>query len=96
MTGLAGLGQSFDGNGVMNRFLVGGGGDTFRSAPVGITGSSAKGLRLVARSPLQPLGTRPAIPTEEPSYKPLVPCYTQAVPNFNGPLSQGPADGSGG
>jgi hypothetical protein len=96
LTGLAGLGQSFDGNGVMNRFLVGGGGDTFRSAPVGIVGSSTKGLSLVARSPLHPLGTRPAIPTEEPAYKPLVPCYTQAVPNFNGPLSQGPADGSGG
>jgi phospholipid/cholesterol/gamma-HCH transport system substrate-binding protein len=96
LTGLAGLGQSFDGNGVMNRFLVGGGGNTFRSAPVGIVGSSAKGLPLVARSPLQPLGTRPAIPTEEPAYKPLVPCYTQAVPNFNGPLSSGPADGSGG
>ncbi len=25
-----------------------------------------------------------------------VPCYTQTLPNFNGPLSQGPADGSGG
>ena len=43
LTGLAGLGQTFDGNGAMTRFLVGGGGDTFRSAPVGITGSSAKG-----------------------------------------------------
>jgi hypothetical protein len=26
----------------------------------------------------------------------MVPCYTQAVPNFNGPLSSGPADGAGG
>ena len=31
LTGLAGLGQSFDGNGTMNRFLVGSGGPTFRS-----------------------------------------------------------------
>ncbi len=93
--GLASLGQSFDGNGVMDRFLVGGGGPTFRSAPVGVQGRSAKGLSLVARSPLTPEGTRPAFPAEEPAYKPLVPCYTQAVPNFNGPLSQGPADGSG-
>jgi phospholipid/cholesterol/gamma-HCH transport system substrate-binding protein len=93
--GLASLGQSFDGNGVMDRFLVGGGGPTFRSAPVGVQGSSAKGLSLVARSPLTPEGSRPAFPSEEPAYKPLVPCYTQAVPNFNGPLSQGPADGSG-
>jgi len=94
--GLASLGQSFDGNGVMDRFLVGGGGPTFRSAPVGVEGTRAKGLSLVSRSPLTPEGTRPAFPSEEPAYKPLVPCYTQAVPNFNGPLSQGPADGSGG
>ena len=81
----------------MTRFLVGGGGTTFRSAPVAIIGTSTKGgLSLIARAPLAPEGTRPAFPAEEPPYKPLVPCYTQAVPNFNGPLSQGPADGSGG
>jgi phospholipid/cholesterol/gamma-HCH transport system substrate-binding protein len=96
MAGLAGIGQSFDGNGTMLRFLVGGGGPTFRSAPVGIVGTSGKGLSLVSRSPLTPLGTRPAFPAEEPAYKPLVPCYTQALPNFNGPLASGPADGSGG
>ena len=55
----------------------------------------ASGLKLLARSPLPPQGTRPAFPAEEPPYKPLVPCYTQALPEFNGPLSQGPADGSG-
>jgi phospholipid/cholesterol/gamma-HCH transport system substrate-binding protein len=96
LAGLAGIGQSFDGNGTMSRFLVGGGGPTFRSAPVGIEGSSTRGLSLVSRSPLTPEGTRPAFPAEEPVYQPLVPCYTQKVPNFNGPLSQGPADGSGG
>ena len=96
LTGLAGLGQTFDGNGAMTRFLVGGGGDTFRSAPVGIAGSSVKGQSLIARAPLAPEGTRPAFPAEEPPYKPMVPCYTQAVPNFNGPLSSGPADGAGG
>jgi phospholipid/cholesterol/gamma-HCH transport system substrate-binding protein len=96
LTGLSGLGQTFDGNGAMTRFLVGGGGDTFRSAPVGIAGRKPTGLSLVARAPLAPEGTRPAFPAAEPPYKPLVPCYTQAVPNFNGPLSQGPADGSGG
>jgi phospholipid/cholesterol/gamma-HCH transport system substrate-binding protein len=96
LTGLAGLGQSFDGNGAMTRFLVGGGGTTFRSAQAGIVGSQAKGLSLVARAPLAPQGTHPAFPAQEPPYKPLVPCYTQAVPNFNGPLSSGPADGGGG
>jgi hypothetical protein len=25
----------------------------------------------------------------------MVPCYTQALPQFNGPLASGPADGSG-
>ena len=96
MAGLAGIGQSFEGNGTLSRFLVGGGGPTFRSAPVGIEGTSTKGLSLVSRSPLTPQGTRPAFPAEEPAYEPLVPCYTQALPNFNGPLASGPADGSGG
>ena len=53
-----------------------------------------QGLKLLARSPLPPLGTRPAYPAEEPPYQPLVPCYTQTLPEFNGPLSNGPADGS--
>jgi virulence factor Mce-like protein len=98
LVGLAGNGQSFDGNGIMTHFLVGSGGDTFRSAPVTEVGNSVKGLSLIARTPTAPLGTRPAFPAsgEEPPYKPLVPCYTQTVPNFNGPLSEGPADGSGG
>jgi phospholipid/cholesterol/gamma-HCH transport system substrate-binding protein len=96
LTGLAGSGQNFDGNGVTPSFLVGAGGDTFRTTPVSEVGSVKKGLQLVARTPNPPLGTRPAFPAEEPPYKPLVPCSTQAVPNFNGPLSSGPADGGGG
>jgi phospholipid/cholesterol/gamma-HCH transport system substrate-binding protein len=96
LAGLAGLSQSFDGNGTSAHFLLGGSGQTLRSAPVSIVGTSVKGLRLLAHAPLPPLGTRPAYPSEEPPYKPLVPCYTQPLPNFNGPLSSGPADGSGG
>jgi ABC-type transporter Mla subunit MlaD len=95
MTGLAGIGQSFDGNGTMTHFLLGSGGPTIRSQPTGIQGSNLKGLRLLAHASLQPQGTRPAFPATEPPYKPLVPCYTQAVPDFNGPLSQGAADGAG-
>ncbi len=94
LVGLSGLGQSFDGNGPRAKFLVGNSGQTLRSRPTQILGSSIKGLRLLGRSPLQPLGTRPAYPAEEPSYQPLIPCYKQAVPNFNGPLSEGPADGT--
>jgi ABC-type transporter Mla subunit MlaD len=95
LTGLAGIGQSFDGNGTFTHFLLGSGGPTIRSAPASTLGSSAKGLRLLAHASLPPQGTRPAFPASEPAYKPLVPCYTQALPNFNGPLSQGPPDGTG-
>ncbi len=96
LVGLAGIGQSFDGNGPMVKFLIGNSGQTLRSQPTSVLGTNLKGLQLLARSPLTPLGTRPAYPAEEPPYRPLVPCYTQALPNFNGPLSQGPADGSQG
>jgi phospholipid/cholesterol/gamma-HCH transport system substrate-binding protein len=96
LVGLAGIGQNFDGNGPVAKFLVGNSGQTLRSAPVGIVGANVRpGLRLLGRSPLQPLGTRPAFPGTEPGYQPLVPCYTQTLPEFNGPASQGPADGGG-
>jgi ABC-type transporter Mla subunit MlaD len=96
LAGLAGIGQGFDGNGTSTHFLLGGSGQTLRSAPVSILGNKLKGLQLLAHAPLPPLGTRPAYPSEEPPYKPLVPCYTQPLSNFNGPLASGPADGSGG
>jgi phospholipid/cholesterol/gamma-HCH transport system substrate-binding protein len=96
VVGLASLGQGFDGNGEFDKFLAGNGGQTLLSAPVSVLNTKIQGLHLLARAPLPPLGTRPAYPAEEPPYEPLVPCYTQALPNFNGPLSQGPADGSGG
>jgi hypothetical protein len=99
LAGLAGIGQSFDGNGAMTRFLAGNSGTTLRSAPAATLGfklpGGRQGLRLLGRSPLPPLGTRPAYPAQEPAYQPLVPCHTQALPNFNGPLSSGPADGTG-
>jgi len=98
MTGAAGIAQSFDGNGLMNRFMISTGSHTLVSAPasaVGVT-TSGKKLKLLAHTSQPPLGTSPAFPASEPPYKPLVPCYTQAPQNFNGPSSQGPADGSGG
>jgi phospholipid/cholesterol/gamma-HCH transport system substrate-binding protein len=96
LAGLAGIGQNFDGNGLMPRFLLDTGSQTLVSAPVSTAGSSVSGrkLRLLTRASQPPEGTRPAFPATEPPYKPLVPCYTQQVPDFNGPLSQGPADGS--
>jgi phospholipid/cholesterol/gamma-HCH transport system substrate-binding protein len=96
LVGLNSIGQGFDGNGTMAQFLLSSSGQTLRSAPVSILNTKVQGLRLLAHASLPPLGTRPAMPSQEPPYKPLVPCYTQALPNFNGPGSQGPADGSGG
>jgi phospholipid/cholesterol/gamma-HCH transport system substrate-binding protein len=95
LVGLNSIGQGFTGNGPTVRFLVGNSGQTLRSQPTSIVGTKLSGAPLLARSPLPPLGTRPAFPAKEPPYEPLVPCDTQALPNFNGPLSQGPADGSG-
>jgi phospholipid/cholesterol/gamma-HCH transport system substrate-binding protein len=96
MAGAAGIGQSFDGNGLTNRFMVETGSQTLRSAPATVVGaSSGKGLRLLAHTSQPPLGTRPAFPASEPPYKPLVQCDTQTPQELNGPLSQGPADGSG-
>jgi ABC-type transporter Mla subunit MlaD len=96
LVGLASIGQNFTGNGPVVNALVGNSGQTLVSQPANDLGSTLKETsKLVARSPLPPLGTRPAFPSEEPPYEPLVPCYKQALPNFNGPLSQGPADGSG-
>jgi phospholipid/cholesterol/gamma-HCH transport system substrate-binding protein len=95
LVGLSGIGQSFDGNGTFVKFLVGNSGATLKSQPTSILNTKTKGQQLLGRSPLVPQGTRPSFPTEEPPYRPLVPCYTQTLPNFNGPLSQGPADGNG-
>jgi phospholipid/cholesterol/gamma-HCH transport system substrate-binding protein len=94
LVGLSGIGQGFDGNGSFTKFLVGNSGATLKSAPATLSGKKLKGLQLLAHSPLPPQGTRPAFPAEEPTYHPLVPCATQSLPEFNGPLSNGPADGS--
>jgi phospholipid/cholesterol/gamma-HCH transport system substrate-binding protein len=96
LTGVAGIGQTFDGNGTLTQFLAGSGGPTVRSGEASVEGHPGKGgLKLLAHASLAPQGTRPAFPKTEPAYEPLVPCYTQALPEFNGPLSSGPADGSG-
>lgn len=96
--GAAGFSQNFDGNGPFARFMIDTGSNTLVSAPATNVGVSSRGrkLQLLAHSSQQPLGTRPAFPATEPPYKPLVPCYTQAPQNLNGPAAQGPADGSGG
>jgi len=96
LVGFTASAQSFDGNGPFQRILSTGGSQNVVTPPSTLPLSSARGFQLAATTSIAPLGTRPRVPTTEPPYKPLVACYTQALPNFNGPLSQGPADGSGG
>ena len=96
LVGLNSIGQNFDGNGTFLHLpLIASSGETLTSQPVSILGTKVQGLKLLAHAALPPLGTRPKYPAEEPPYKPLVPCYTQKLPSFDGPLSQGPADGGG-
>jgi phospholipid/cholesterol/gamma-HCH transport system substrate-binding protein len=98
LVGLSGIGQNFDGNGAFAQFLVGNSGQTLVSKPTSIAGrgaGSGSGEKLLTRSPLTPLGTRPAFPATEPAYQPLQPCYKQAPAEVNNPaLANGPADGS--
>ncbi len=98
MTGVAGLSQNFDGNGADPRFIAGGAGTTLLSPPATVVkpGAPTDGSMLIAQTRLTPEGTSPSFTGNEPPYKPLVPCYTQKLPEFNGPLSHGPADGGGG
>lgn len=97
MAGVAGLSQNFDGNGAAPRFLAGGAGSTLVSPPATVIKPNppGPGKKLVAQTRLAPEGTSPSFPKSEPPYKPLVPCYTQKLPEFNGPLAHGPADGGG-
>ncbi len=98
MASLAGMGQNFNANGPADRFLGGGAGTPVISQPAALTGKTSSGVtqRLVSQTAFAPEGTRPRFPGAEPPYRPLVSCYTQKLPNFNGPLASGPADGSGG
>jgi phospholipid/cholesterol/gamma-HCH transport system substrate-binding protein len=97
MAGVAGFSQNFNGNGAAGRFITGGSGSAVLSPPATVIKPNAPkgGSTLIAQTRLAPEGTSPAFPSSEPPYKPLVPCYTQKLPEFNGPLSHGPADGGG-
>ncbi len=97
LVGLAGIGQSFDGNGTFAKFLVGNSGQTLKSrSHVDSSARTLKpGQQLLARSPLPPQGTRPAYPARSRPTSRSCPATRRRCPNFNGPLSQGPADGSG-
>lgn len=82
MTGLNGEGQNFDANGAYVRFQPGGGTQTFSSGRTNYTGT-----RFLSNPAAPPLGTKPAYPGRRPPYRPDVPCFTQKLPDYNGPAA---------
>jgi phospholipid/cholesterol/gamma-HCH transport system substrate-binding protein len=80
---LAGESQGFDANGPFVRFQAGGGPELVQMA------TTAPGIgekSLWGRNISEPLGTRPRLPVGGmPPFRMDVPCYTQAVPDLNGP-----------
>jgi phospholipid/cholesterol/gamma-HCH transport system substrate-binding protein len=82
LVGLAGEGQNFDGNGQYVRFQTGGG-----SQQVSVGQASSNSGKVFGNNVAVPLGNRPYYPGKRPPYKPDVPCYTQKLPNVNGPAA---------
>jgi phospholipid/cholesterol/gamma-HCH transport system substrate-binding protein len=82
MVALAGESQNFDGNGSYVRFQPGGGDQTVSM------GSASSGSGVVFGNNVGvPLGNRPFYPGKRPPYRPDVPCYTQKLPDLNGPAA---------
>jgi phospholipid/cholesterol/gamma-HCH transport system substrate-binding protein len=91
MAAQAAEGQSADGNGNLLRIGAAGGPYTVESGQTNYFGEDDTGF---AQMPAPPLRTRPAYPNRLPPLKRSVPCFTQPIPNVNGPASTGAADGS--
>jgi phospholipid/cholesterol/gamma-HCH transport system substrate-binding protein len=92
LVGLAGEGQNFDGNGSYVRFQTGGG-----SQQLSVGTASGNSGKVFGNNVAVPLGNRPFYPGKRPPYRPDVPCYTQKLPDVNGPASAStpPSDTSG-
>jgi phospholipid/cholesterol/gamma-HCH transport system substrate-binding protein len=82
LVGLAGEGQNFDGNGGYVRFQTGGG-----SQQISVGRDSNNSGQVFGNNVAVPLGNRPFYPGKRPPYRPDVPCYTQKLPDVNGPAS---------
>jgi hypothetical protein len=82
LVGLAGEGQNFDGNGMYVRFQTGGG-----SQQISLGNSSSNSGEQFGNLIAAPLGNRPYDPRQRSPYRPDVPCYTQKLPDLNGPAS---------
>jgi hypothetical protein len=82
LVGIAGEGQSTDGNGMYVRFQTGGG---TQSVSLGSKSSSAG--QLFGNNTEVPLGSQPAYPGTRPPYKPTFPCSKNPLPDINGPAA---------
>jgi phospholipid/cholesterol/gamma-HCH transport system substrate-binding protein len=82
MVALAGESQNFDGNGSYVRFQPGGGDQAISMGTAGVGTGQVFGNNVAV-----PLGNRPFYPGKRPPYKPTVPCYTNKLPNLNGPAA---------
>jgi phospholipid/cholesterol/gamma-HCH transport system substrate-binding protein len=91
MTGQAAEAQGADGNGNFLRVNASGGPFTVESGQTNYNGNNDTGF---AQMPAPPLRTRPAYPNSVPPLQRAVPCWTQRVPDVNGPASTGLPDGS--
>jgi phospholipid/cholesterol/gamma-HCH transport system substrate-binding protein len=90
LVGLSGESQNFDGNGTYVRFQTGGGTQT-----ISLGSQSSSSGQLFGNLVSAPLGNRPYDPRKRSPYKPNVPCYTQQIPDLNGPASAKVAGGPG-
>lgn len=82
---LAGVTQNFDGNGNYLRLQPGGGGTLLKLENP--KGHFSVDKQEWSRSATVPIGVQPQLGGRPPK-KPGVPCYTNPVPDLNGPLSQ--------
>jgi phospholipid/cholesterol/gamma-HCH transport system substrate-binding protein len=76
LVGLAGEGAGFDGNGYFTRVFSGGGTIPAQTSPLPGT------PQLFGNAVLQPLGTRPARPSNRPPYNRSFPCHRNTPPDL--------------
>jgi phospholipid/cholesterol/gamma-HCH transport system substrate-binding protein len=87
LTNLAGAAQNFDGNGPYVRAQVGGGNVLVGEPNPNVTGDTYSESVNYAHASVAPIGNQPQL-GKQPPFKPDVRCYTNPVPDVNGPLGQ--------
>jgi phospholipid/cholesterol/gamma-HCH transport system substrate-binding protein len=87
LTNLAGAAQNFDGNGPYVRAQVGGGDVLVGEPNPNVTGETYSESINYGHASVPPIGNQPQL-GKQPPFKPVVRCYTNPVPDVNGPLGQ--------